>query len=263
MSLFSRQSPFEESRITWLFEAYTWLLANYGGYDSFLRSYHLVLNDPKDFKIPSPHDPKYVSRVFRTIMKNMGMGTWEVRLIPMSQADSDLEFEIDSSELSMGYSSDGAAGFFTLNEYREAIIGYGDHLVPQFTSLVTTLSHEASHYLITKSITVMPGGWKNLEPVTDLTAIFTGFGIFQCNDASIVSHSQEGQRTHLSGYLPESARAYALAIFSELSMLESKFVAKQLRPNPRSFFKAAIKDIRKNRSRDLSNLESVAPLRSW
>ena len=145
MGLFTRQSPFEESRITWLFQAYAWLLANYGGYDSFLRSYHLVLNDPKDFKIPPPSDPKYVPRIFRTIMQNMGMGTWDVRLIPMSKADSDLEFSIDSSELSMGYSSDGALGFFLLNDYNEATIAYGDHLVSHFTSLVATLSLSLIH----------------------------------------------------------------------------------------------------------------------
>jgi len=263
MSFFSRKTSFDEERIDWLFQGYQWLLANYGGYDSFLSSYHLVLNDRKDFPIPAPSSPDYVDCIFNQIMTNMGMGDWAVRLIPMSEADSDMEFEIDSSDLSMGYSFDGAAGFFSIDDMGRVTIGYGDELINQFSALVATLSHEASHYLITKSITEMPGGWKNLEPITDLTAIFTGFGIFQCNDASVVTHSGQGVSSKLAGYLPESGRAYALAIFCELTMLDAKFVAKQLRPNPRALFKAAIKDLQSNRRQDLNDLEQVAPLRTW
>ncbi len=262
MPLFSKSPPFDPARIDWLFDSFAWLLSNYGGHESFLRTYHLVLHSQKDFPISNAGHPRYEKSVLQAVMKHMGMGDWAINLVQMSEAD-DMEFEADTSDLSMNYSADGTAGFFSLDNYGKATIGYSDDLLHDFESLVATLSHEAAHYLLTKSITEMPGGWKNLEPITDLTAIFTGFGIFQCNKASVIQHSQAGVSSQLSGYLPESGRAYALAIFSELSMLDNKFVAKQLRPNPRSLYKAAIKQIQAEKADAMAELEQLVPLRSW
>ena len=96
MSLFSKKnrSPFDPDRINWLFDGFEWLLANYGGYESFLKSYHLVLDSPNDFRLPPITHPEYVEMVFRSIMTHMGMGDWEVNLVPMSEC-GELDFEVD------------------------------------------------------------------------------------------------------------------------------------------------------------------------
>jgi hypothetical protein len=267
MNFFSRWTKprFEPDRIDWLFSHFSWLLANYGGHESFLRSYHLIMPGSKDFPVVANSSAAQVEQIFHSVMRHMGMGTWKVTLVPMTRENSPRteSFVKDTSKLSMGYSSDGVAGYFELDPLRGTRVGYGTFLTSDFTSLVAVLSHEASHYLLTKSITVMPGGWKDQEPVTDLTAIFTGFGLFQANTASVVYHGASGQSASNLGYLPESGRAYALAIFSELSMLDPDFVAKQLRPNPRASYRAAIEDIRKHRWAEMKKLELTETLRDW
>lgn len=254
---------FEDERVEWLFSHFSWLLANFGGHESFLRSYHLVMANKNDFPQISLSSPASVERVFRAVMQHMGMGSWEVELVPMGGDDDPVEFELDQSEVSMGYSADGVGGYFQLSPFGKVTIGYGPHLVSDFLALISVFSHEAAHYLLTKKITVMPGGWRDLEPVTDLTAIFTGFGLFQANNASVIRHYSGGHTASNSGYLPESGRAYALAIFSELSLLNPAFVAKHLRPNPRASYRAAIEDIRKNRQKQMRELETLTPLRKW
>lgn len=267
MNFFSRWTKprFDPERIDWLFSHFSWLLENYGGHASFLRNYHLIMPGSKDFPVSTKVPSLQVEQVFRSIMRHMGMGNWAVTLVPMTRENTPgpESFEKDTSEHSMGYSSDGVAGYFHLDSWGRAKVGYGTDLTKDFTTLVAVLSHEASHYLLTKSITVMPGGWKDLEPVTDLTAIFTGFGLFQANTASVVYHSAAGQSASNMGYLPESGRAYALAIFSELSMLDPEFVAKQLRPNPRASYRAAIEDIRNHRGSEMKQLELAVNLRNW
>lgn len=254
---------FEAERIDWLFAHFGWLLANFGGYKSFLRSYHLVMTTPNDFPSVSLTSPENVERIFRAVMGHMGMGDWAVDLRQMNDEDVPSDFASDTSGMSMGYSADGLAGFFDHDSFGRVTIGYNPHLVSDFPGLISVFSHEAAHYLLTKSITVMPGGWADLEPVTDLTAIFTGFGIFQANTASVIERNSEGHRSSLSGYLPESGRAYALAVFSELSLLDPKFVAKHLRANPRASYRAAIDDIRKSRWKEMAELQTLTPLRDW
>ncbi|MCB1087385.1 MAG: hypothetical protein KDM63_10095 [Verrucomicrobiae bacterium] len=254
---------FEEPKVEWLFAHFRWLLENYGGHDSFLRSYHLVMANRNDFPSTALSTERSVEEAFQSVMKHMGMGDWAVELVPLGHGDDPEEFEHDQSEISMEYSSDGVGGYFHLDSRGRARIGYGPHLVSDFMELISVLSHEAAHYLLTKSITVMPGGWKDLEPVTDLTAIFAGFGLFQANTASVVRHYSGGHSSSVGGYLPESGRAYALAIFSELSLLDAKFVAKHLRPNPRASYRAAIEDIRQNRKEKMRDLESLTPMRKW
>lgn len=263
-NLWGRPS-FDPEKVDWLFRHFSWLLANYGGHESFLKSYHLVIANQNDFPRIPLTSHKNIQGIFRAIMRHMGMGNWEVRLVEMGSEDEteDWEFEPDRSGLSMEYSADGTAGYFQLDSTGTATIAYGSHLRSDFASLVSVLSHEASHYLLTKSITVMPGGWKDLEPVTDLTAIFTGFGLFQANTASVVNHYAGGTSSANSGYLPESGRAYALAIFTELSLLDPKYVAKNLRANPRASYRAAIKDLRENHGEKMRELESLTPLREW
>jgi len=267
LNFFSRWTKprFDPERIDWLFRHFSWLLANYGGHSAFLRNYHLIMPGSKDFPVSASAPSQQVEQVFRSIMGHMGMGTWAVTLVPMTEGNTPRaeSFQKDTSNLSMGYSSDGVAGYFQLDMWGKAKVGYGTYLTSDFTPLVAVLSHEASHYLLTKSITVMPDGWKDLEPVTDLTAIFTGFGLFQVNTASVVYHSAAGQSATNTGYLPESGRAYALAIFSELSMLDPEFVAKHLRPNPRSSYRAAIEDIRNHRWSEMKKLELTESLRDW
>ena len=254
---------FDPQRVDWLFAHFHWLMANFGGHESFLRSYHFVMANENDFPSISLSTANNIERIFRAVMKHMGIGNWDVDLVPIGGDYDRDEFEIDHSEISMEYSADGVAGYFHLDSLGKATVGYGPHLASDFMALISVLSHEAAHYLLTKTITVMPGGWKDLEPVTDLTAIFTGFGLFQANTASVIQHYSEGHSASTSGYLPESGRAYALAIFSELSLLDPKFVAKSLRPNPRASYCAAIDDIRKNRQEEMGELESLTPLREW
>lgn len=213
---------FDPQRVDWLFANFEWLLGNYGGLDSLRKNYHLFMEKQNDFPTTSPNSPEGIQSIFDQVMKHMGIKGWPSQLVPLEDDEIPDHVSPDESEHSMGYSADGMGGFFHLDTLGRATIGYSSRLTQNFTEFVSVLSHEAAHYLLTKSITTMPGGWKDLEPVTDLTAIFT-----------------------------------------ELTLLDAEFVAKQLCPNPKASYRSAVQDIRRNQWENMMKLEAVTPLRKW
>lgn len=88
-------------------------------------------------------------------------------------------------------------------------------------SAIATLAHELSHYLLATVERPMPGGEDCHELLTDLTAVYLGFGIFLGNSArfSAITADEGGQwmQSGWQGYLSERALMTALAIQETLA----------------------------------------------
>lgn len=82
--------------------------------------------------------------------------------------------------------------------------------------LVATLAHEAAHFLLALRRNPIPGGDKIEELLTDLTAVWMGFGTFLGNNARYGHHTNEAGGTwYVSGsrgYLSERSLMTALAL---------------------------------------------------
>lgn len=106
------------------------------------------------------------------------------------------------------------------------------------------MAHELSHYLLATIQGTPPCGWEEHEPLTDLTAIHEGFGIFMCNSAFQFeqmqdSHSQ-GWSSRSLGYLTESELAFCLGIYILKNDIDASKVASFLKPNTREYLGFAI-----------------------
>ncbi|GAA1580329.1 hypothetical protein GCM10009804_41090 [Kribbella hippodromi] len=77
--------------------------------------------------------------------------------------------------------------------------------------LLATVSHELSHELLSRPAPPWATGPLE-EPLTDLCALFHGFGIVLVN-AAVDETTLDGEWVHTSGYLGENAVAEALALY--------------------------------------------------
>jgi hypothetical protein len=106
--------------------------------------------------------------------------------------------------------------------------------------LVATIAHELGHVRLLGERR-LTGEEPDHEPLTDLTAIFFGFGIFIANAAFRFSQWQSsthyGWTTSRLGYLNQPMYGYALACFAWLRGEYKPGWAKYLEPNPRGYFK--------------------------
>jgi len=187
-----------------------------------------------------------------------------LRLLGYAGLDLDAEVHgYDAAEAEVEYDArgartarhEGAAAWYAGTKDGVCIFGCSDHAGGDPAALVGTMAHEVAHaYRDHHGLMVEDRDTEEL--LTDLTTVFLGFGVLTTNasylyrtsgsfDGSFVttewSHAQRG-------YLGPKAFAYALALALEArgEAAELKTATKHLETTQRAFFKAALKDVRKN-----------------
>jgi len=182
--------------------------------------------------------------VFQRIKELMGMGDWHCEFVQRRSEEQELKADLSRSGVLGQTSSQGAAGTFFSPPEKNVVITYSASLLRDPEGLVATLSHELCHYLLAVVREEPPCTWKDLEPLTDLSAVLEGFGIFLCNSAFKFEQwtgvSTQGWSAKRSGYLNEAELGFALAISCVRNRLDVKIAARSLRPNPRQVFRDAL-----------------------
>lgn len=100
------------------------------------------------------------------------------------------------------------------------IISYDPLSLNQPQVLIGTLAHEVGHYLNGYFPTEAPGSDEFIEPATDVTAAFLGFGVFMVNSRFDQSNWSDGNlagwQTQTRGYLTEAEWAFSIAMYAAL-----------------------------------------------
>ena len=230
---------FTEERAIWLYRHYLWLELNLPKRPSAARS-AFVLPTKKFFPDGYTGDHASAEAVFRRVMDLMGMSDWPCKFAQRHAREKELQADLSRSGILGESSSRGAAGTFSVPERKEVLITYSTSLLNNPLALVSTLAHELCHYLLATVRNEPPATWKELEPLTDLSAVLEGFGVFLCNTAfqfsQWTSHDRQGWGYERKGYLTEAELGFSLAIFSVRNRLDAKIAAQALKSNPREVF---------------------------
>lgn len=95
------------------------------------------------------------------------------------------------------------AGTFQETE-DERVIQYDPEMMHKPINFISTMAHEVMHARLSGLVHIVPGGEGAHELATDLGCIIAGFGVFQM---------QAADDAGWSGYMTQSSRAHALAVF--------------------------------------------------
>lgn len=221
MAIFGPAKPLRQDELDWQLAAFQWLLEEFEGVERHAGS--TLFNPDGDYFADSAlTGDQRAQELLLEIKQMMDIGDWPTRLVPMARIRAP-EHITDTIILQpIGPSS---AGTFQLVEDESmrtiAQIRYAPDQLADPPSLVATFAHELSHYLLTSRRHTFPGGDDLHELLTDLTAVFMGFGIFLVNSArNHVSYQNalgSGWSSHSQGYLSERALVTALAISERLA----------------------------------------------
>lgn len=115
------------------------------------------------------------------------------------------------------HSSNGAAGHLTWDEStRRWVISLNENTMDDPMAVVAVMAHETAHVHLIGFGRVDPEKEEDHEPLTDLLAIYYGFGVFVGNSAFRSDHIDNGTTSTWSakklGYLPEPMIGFALAL---------------------------------------------------
>jgi len=112
--------------------------------------------------------------------------------------------------------------------------------------LIATFAHELAHCLLATAREPPPCDDSEMECLTDLTAIYLGFGVFLANARftfeRLKDGTLEGWRMGHAGYLPEADLVFALALFIEAKELDPAPVLACLKPHLAKILKRALED---------------------
>jgi hypothetical protein len=249
-----------EEFIGWAFQSYRWLLECFGGFSAF-RETLIVLPTHEHFPINRGDGHEFAVQVFDLVRAHARMQEWPCRL----QTHED---PLDVSEILAGMPHHGApvegaaAGTFSVDpERREYVITYSVKQLLSAQSLIATFAHELAHALLSTAPTEQPGGEEAFEPVTDLGAVFLGFGVFLANSSFQFEQFQQGAMIGWGasgmGYLDEAQLSYALAICVSLLGADPEPIAVHLKTNPKVYMGTALEHIAIHHEEDLEALRRV------
>lgn len=224
---FRRKPLLDAAAERWHLDNFAWLVRNHGKRSRFAEA-RLVLPSQDFFAADGQEGHALAVKLFEQVKAYSGMGEADIALRLAGSPPS----RLGTPEVT----------------YAAETLGH-----PQ--SLIATLAHElAGHLLAAGTGEAPPIGPQGEEHLTDLTAVYLGFGVLLANSAFNMQAHADGWSYTRQGYLPEQDLVFALAIF---------LVVKQLDPAPAlHYLKAELGAMLRKALRDLQSYKSeIAAMR--
>lgn len=226
----------------WVFENWALLHQNFGPQKP-LANTPLIQPKPGVFGAAEKSARATGKNIFETVRKLAGMADWPVEL----ESFESQKIAQVSEFHHLNPSEQSPAGLFISDGQETPIIRYDIALVEKPAQLIATFAHELSHMLLLGS-----GVEEGYDPdigelLTDLTAVYLGFGVFLANTAFEFEAHQgtfsQGWSSRRSGYLSENTLLLATALFLRTSGHPEDDAANFLKPSLKKPWIKALKQV--------------------
>jgi hypothetical protein len=236
MGWFEPACPVSDEEKAWVDGRMSWLVTQFG--IERLRTGTLVLPTEEFFPDPYDESEEAMTRMFHRVCGYMDVDTARVQV----------EFFSDPcwAELVPGYrlvrEGPSFGGLYDEQETVTIRLEIGLRYYPM--AMVGVMAHELGHFhlLGCRRITQEE---EDHEPLTDLTALFLGLGIFGANSAVPYTQpadtSRHGWGLSATGYLTHPFYAYALALYAWVRGDTHPAWSKHLCADVRGMFKSALR----------------------
>lgn len=252
LSLFDNKNLLEEHSVQWLFDAFGWSLKNFDA-QLFFDTTVLVLptNDFFPGRVQSVEG--MANLIFNQVKHYAGLSHWPTRIADQSVCSL---LNAPEVEIRGALRNPNGVADESIAEDQRLLIPYNPQQINNPEGMIATFAHILAHYMARMAKTPPPGGVEYWPHVTELLAVFMGFGLMFANSAFTFKGgcgSCYNPNANRDAYLSEREATYAMAIFSVLKDIPNSVVTGYLKSHLRSFYKKAVKDINR-RSADLSKL---------
>lgn len=225
---FARRPIVDDDTAVWHRENFAWLVDHFGS-DAFTQK-KLVLPRPGYFVTDGEKGHAFAVRIFAQVKVHCGMTDWEADLV----VDDNPLANDSALSVAMVAPQKHAVGSFGVAGNRIQI-SYVPSLLARPERLIATFAHELAHYLLATVRQPPPCEDDEREFLTDLAAVYLGFGVFLANTRfsfeTLQSGAEQGWRWSRSGYLPEADLIFALALFLRAKHLDAAPALACLKPH--------------------------------
>ena len=208
------KSPVSEADEVWVNESLTWLRKTFT--EEHFQQIPTVTPTVDFYNRTFNRSEEDAHFILERTKELMAIQNDEIELNFFDNSPTEMEDDnmLSSPSDNIHGSWDGAAGTYELKEGKKAIISIEVSQLNDPISLIATMAHELAHEIL------LGEGYlkENDEFLTDLTAVFYGFGLFLGNSRfrfvqRSTTFGSEWQSSS-QGYLPEQVIGYAMAWLS-------------------------------------------------
>jgi hypothetical protein len=243
---FTRKPIVDNDTAAWHVDDFAWLIRQFGGAAGLAKA-RLVLPEPGFFITDGETGHAFALRIFDQIKAYCGMSDWEVELV----ADDNPLASEHAPSLAMVAPQKHALGTFGVAGNR-IVISYVPSLVRRPDRFIATMAHELAHYLLATRREAPPCEDDESECLTDLAAVYLGFGVFLANARFFHETYQDeqiqGWRMGHSGYLPEPDLVFALALFIQTKAIDASSALACLKPHLAGMLERTLRGLGKRES---------------
>ena len=243
-SQFFKSTPLlEEASAQWMFDTFSWALQNFDA-DVFFNETILVTPSNEHFPGRESSAEGMANLIFENVKKYAAMQHWPCRVVDESMEEIK---ELPRIQIEGPVRGSKIAVQTPVEDAQKLVVMYRQESLLDPEVLIASFAHTLAHYLGTTAREAPPGGEENWPHVTELLAVFMGFGVMMANSANTTKirscSSCSGPAIERENFLSQYDITYALAIFSRLKNIPAGQVAKQLKSSLRPFYKKAVKDV--------------------
>lgn len=237
--LTNRAPLLEADYAHWLFDVYAWALRNF---DPIMFRDETVLVTPTNRHFPGrANNPDEMARlIFERTVAHAGMAHWPLQLLPPGSCALE-----PPQQLQLPSASRGSRALTATAPEQGLPFSYDPNSVNSPEAMIALFAHGLAHYLGQSASEPPPGGSENWPIVTELLAVFMGFGLMFANTALVIPKGGccGGPTVRRQAYVSQHDITYALAIFAALKGLPPKDVLEHLKKSLRGHFKRAYKEV--------------------
>ena len=252
-SLFDKKPLFEESETQWLFDSFAWCLENF---DANYFYNHTLLVQPTNQFFPGRVDSEQgmAQLIFDQVKSYAGTAHWPTQVV-----DQTVCAIANAPQVEIKGALRGPDGIVdeTISAEQSLQIPFNPQQISNPEGMIASFAHTQAHYMGQMAKNPPPGGTEYWPHVTELLAIYLGFGLMFANSAYTFKGSCAScynPNANRDAYLTEQQSVYTLAIFAVLKEIPNSEIIPHLKGYLRSFYKKAVKEINR-RTDDLAKLQ--------
>ena len=250
----------DEDSTLWLFDTFAWALRNL---DARVFYAETILVTPSDQHFPGTVTSAdgMANLIFNQVKEHAGVRHWPTDLKSIAEGRP-----VKSPKIEIEGALRGSKGIMPAGEVVHRLpVRYDPHQLRNPEVLIADYAHLLAHYLGSMSKEAPPGGVENWPHITEVVAVFMGFGLMMANSANTAKvrscGSCSGPAVERSNALSQYDITYALAIFCCLKEIPSKEVLVYLKKTLRPFYKKAAREVVR-KTEELNRIRVNLPIAS-
>lgn len=236
----------DEDSVAWMWDVYDWALRNFDR-EIFFNTTPLVKPSNEFFPGQGGSAQEVADLIYQRVAQYAGMSHWPIRAMDVTHWDGQTAPQLPmTGALRVAQPQDVAA----LDSPVQAVALYSPEQLRDPEVVIANFAHTLAHYLGGMAAEAPPGGSENWPHVTELLAVFLGFGLMMANSAFTTKirscSSCASPAVERTNFLSQYDITYALAIFAVLKDIPRAEVLSHLKGTLHAFYKKAHKEAANN-----------------